>query len=88
MKSELSFIDLSKVPFSRKDSYLSVLNKQDGEAIDRGKTDQLYFSRTWNNSCAIKRADLIKITLLHQGKPVSYRYTATPSLLRLISDYG
>lgn len=88
MKSEQSFLDLSKVPFSRKGSYLSILNKQDGEDIDRGKIDELYLSRTWNNSCAIKRADLIKISLVYNGKEIPYRYTATPSILRLDSEFG
>ena len=50
MKSNRSFIDLVKVPFSRKGSYLSILNKQEGEDIDRGKVDELYLSRTWKNS--------------------------------------
>ena len=88
MKSKNSFLDLAAVPFARKGSYLTILNKQDGEDIDRGKVQELYLSRTWNNSCAIKRADLIKISLVHDGQEVPYEYTATPSLLRLESEYG
>lgn len=88
MKSQKSFIDLAKVPFARKGSYLSILNQQDGEDIDRGKKDELYLSRTWNNSCAVKRADLIRICLIQDGKEIPYQYIATPSLLRLESEYG
>lgn len=88
MKSSQSFLDLAKVPFSKKNSYLSILNKQDGEDINRGKTDELYLSRTWNNSCALKHADLIRLSLLHDGKEVPYEYNAQPSILRLECEYG
>ena len=88
MKSEKTMFDLVKIPFSRKGSYLSVLNKQEGRDIDRGSVDELYLSRSWNNSCALKRTDLIKLSLLHDGEEVPYEYTATPSLLRLDSEYG
>ena len=41
MKSKNSFLDLAAVPFARKGSYLTILNKQDGEDIDRGKVQEL-----------------------------------------------
>ena len=88
MKKEDSFIDLRRVPFSRKNSFLSILNKQDGADIDRGKIDELYLSRTWNNSCALKFADMIKISLVYNDKEIPYQYSASPSLLRLECDYG
>lgn len=88
MKSNRSFIDLVKVPFSRKGSYLSILNKQEGEDIDRGKVDELYLSRTWNNSCSLKKTDLIRLSVVYQGEEVPYEYTATPSVLRFDSAHG
>ena len=74
MKSKKTMFDLVKIPFSRKGSYLSVLNKQEGRDIDRGSVDELYLSRSWNNSCALKRTDLIKLSLLHDGVEVPYEY--------------
>lgn len=88
MKSDGSMLDLVRVPFSRKGSYLSILNKQDGDDIERGKSDVLYLSRTWNNSCAIKRADLIRISLIYEGEEVPCQYNASASVLRLECDYG
>ena len=87
--------DLAKVPFARRGAYLSILNRQDGLNEDRGlndmlrgTVDELYLSRTWNNTCGLKRADLIQIVLLADGKEISYEYTASPAVLRLDAAGG
>jgi hypothetical protein len=86
MRPTIDAIDIKKVPFARKFSYLALFQDEDEEGSR--VVDTLYLGITRGSTGVIPRPKLMKLRPMREGRVARYRALATPSLLRLECDEG